>query len=155
MARSAAPRSSASAISSGTGTCAGQRQALAGVGAPRDERLEVRRLEDDLDVELGVVVGLQRAPVRDGGVPVGALGRVRAALEVVERGLVRGDHARAGAGLDRHVADRHAGFHRQRADGLAAVLEHVALAAAGADLGDDRQDDVLAGRARRAARRRP
>ena len=106
-------------------------------------------VEDDLGVERGVVVGAQRAPVLDGGVPVRALGRVRAALQVVEGGLVRGDHAGAGAGLDRHVADGHARFHRQRADGGAAVLQDVALAAAGADLGDDGQDDVLGGHARR------
>src|SRR5690606_34741538 len=52
-------------------------------------------------------------------------------------------HAGAGAGLDRHVADRHAALHGERADGAAAVFEHVALAATGADLGDDRQDDVF------------
>ena len=34
-------------------------------------------------------------------------------------------------------------FHRQLLDGVAAVLDHVALAAAGADLGDQREDQVL------------
>ncbi len=54
-----------------------------------------------------------------------------------------GDHARPRARLDRHVADGHAAIHRQGADGAAAVLEHVALPAARADLRDDREDDVL------------
>ncbi|MEY9486030.1 hypothetical protein RKD26_001824 [Streptomyces calvus] len=50
--------------------------------------------------------------------------------------------ARAPA-LDRHVADGHPGFHRELLDGGAAVLQDVALAAAGADPRDDRQDQVL------------
>jgi hypothetical protein len=50
------------------------------------------------------------------------------------------------ARLDRHVADRHPGFHRERPDGLAAVLEDVPLAAPGADAGDDGEDHVLGGR---------
>ena len=62
--------------------------------------------------------------------PVGACG---AALEVVEGRLVGGDEPGLGAGLDRHVADRHAALHRQRPDGRAAVLGDVADAAAGAD----------------------
>ena len=122
-----------------------QRRALAGVGAPGDERRQRGGVDDDLGVEDGVVVGAQRLPVRDRGVPVLALGGVGAALEVVEGGLVGGDHARAGAGLDRHVADGHPGLHRELLDGGAAVLQDVALAAAGADPGDDRQDQVLGG----------
>lgn len=68
-----------------------------------------------------------------------------AALEVVEGGLVGGDHARAGAGLDRHVADGHPRFHRELLDGFAAVFQDVSLTATGADLRDDRQDQVLGG----------
>ena len=82
-------------------------------------------------------------PLRDRGVPVGAGRRMRATLEVVEGRLVRRDHAGARPGLDGHVADGHPGLHRQGLDGLAAVLDDVALAPAGADLGDDGQDDVL------------
>src|SRR5699024_8646404 len=69
----------------------------------------------------------------------------RAALEVVEGRLVWGDHAGSGASLDGHVADGHAGFHRQLLDGLATVLNDVPLAAAGADLRDDGEDQVLGG----------
>ena len=50
--------------------------------------------------------------------------------------------------LDRHVAHRHATFHRQRLDRRAAVLDDVTDAAAGADLADDREDDVLGRHAR-------
>jgi hypothetical protein len=62
----------------------------------------------------GVVVGAQRAPVLDGGVPVGALRGRAGALEVGEGGLVGGDHARRARRLDRHVADVIAALHRQR-----------------------------------------
>ena len=68
---------------------------------------------------------------------------MRTAPEELEGRLVRGDHAGPGAGLDAHVADRHPALHRQRFDGAAAVFDDIALAAAGADLRDHRQDDVL------------
>ena len=42
------------------------------------------------------------------------LRRVGAALEVGERGVVGRDQPGPGAGLDRHVADRHAALHRER-----------------------------------------
>ena len=51
--------------------------------------------------------------------------------------------ARARAGLDRHVADRHAAFHRQIADRFAGVFDHIAGAAGGADFADDGENDVL------------
>ena len=81
--------------------------------------------------------------MRDRCVPVGATWSVWAALEVVEGGLVGSDHAGTRAGLDRHVAHRHPRLHRERLDRRAAKLDHVALAACRADLGNDRKDDVL------------
>ena len=108
----------------------------------------------DLGVEDRVRIGLQGLPVLHRGIPVRALRRVRTALEVGESRLVGGDHAGLGAPLDAHVADRHPALHGERLDGRAAVLHDVALAAAGADLGDQGQHDVLGGHARRAARRR-
>ena len=47
-----------------------QRDALARVGAPGDERAQLAGVDDDLGVELRVVVGGQRPPVGDGIVPV-------------------------------------------------------------------------------------
>ena len=78
------------------GDCGRQRHALAGVGAPGDEGLDVSGLEDDLGVEDGVLVGGQGGPVFDSAIPVFALGGVGAALDVVEGRLVGGDHAGAG-----------------------------------------------------------
>ena len=89
------------------------RAVLAGVRAPRDLRRRVGGVDDDLLVERGAVVGLQRAPVGEGGFPRIALRRVVAALEVGERGVVGRDQAGAGARLDRHVAQRHPALHRE------------------------------------------
>ena len=98
----------------------------------------------DLLVPHRAVVGAQRAPVGDRRVPrrrPSARGRgPRRYSNVVSSGAIKPG---LGAGLDRHVADRHPAFHRQRPDGRAAVLDDVADAAAGADLADDREDDVL------------
>ena len=127
----------------------GDWQALAGVGSPRHEGAELGRVDVHDLVEHGVVIGLERLPVGDGLIPQLAFGRVRTALEVFERGLVRRDHAGAGARLDGHVAHGHAFVHREVADRLAAVFDDVALTAAGADLRDDRQNNVLGGGVRR------
>ncbi len=85
----------------------------------------------------------QRLPVFHGHVPGGALRRLRPALEVGEREVVRRHHAGARTAFDRHVAHRHAAFHGQAADRLAVVLDDVARAAGRADLADDGEDDVL------------
>ena len=85
----------------------------------------------------------QLAPARDRRVEV-----VRApgpALDPLEGRLVGGDHPRAAAALDRHVADRHPVLHRQAGDRLARVLDRVADHAAGAEPADRRQDQVLGG----------
>jgi len=74
---------------------------------------------------------------------------MRPVFQVVEGGLVGGDHSSACTSFDRHVAHRHAGFHGQRLDCAAAVLDDVPLPSAGTDLRDDGEDQVL----RRGARR--
>ena len=96
-----------------------------------------------------VVVAEQRAPIVERLLPRGSLRRVGPAVEVRERGVVGCDEPGLGAGLDRHVAHRHPALHRERPDRRPAVLDHVADAAAGADLTDDREDQVLGGHARR------
>ncbi len=88
-------------------------------------------------------VRMQRAPVGDRLLPLGALRCIGTALDVVERDVVDGDQAGARARFDRHVADGHAPFHRQVADRRAGKLDGVAGAARGADLADDGQHDVL------------
>ena len=126
----------------------GDRQTLAGVGAPRHIWTELGGVNIHHLVEYGIVIGLQRLPVRHGLIPQLAFRRVRTALQVLERGLVRRDHAGTRTGLDGHVAHGHALVHGEVANRLTTVFDHVTLAAAGADLGDDRQNDVLGRRVR-------
>jgi hypothetical protein len=95
------------------------------------------------------VVGVQRLPITHRLVPGLALGCLRAVLQERERLLVRRDEAGLGAAFDRHVADGHAAFHRQRADRLAGIFQRIAGATGGADLADDGEDDVLGGDALR------
>ena len=84
-----------------------------------------------------------------------AFRREAAAFEVGEGGRVGSDHAGARAGLDAHVADGHAAFHRKGANGGAGVFDDAAGGAVGADLADDGEDDVFGGDAAWAARLRP
>ena len=127
---------------------AAQRHALAGVGAPGDERRHRAGVEDDLLVVLRVGVGDEGLPVRHRGIPLRALRRLGAALDVVEGLLVGCDQPGLRAPLDAHVADRHPALHRELLDGRAAVLDDVALAAAGAGVRDEGEHEVLGGDAR-------
>ena len=72
-----------------------------------------------------------------------AVGHARLAAQIVDRRLVHGHEAGARARLDAHVADRHAPFHRELSDRLAAVLDHITGATAGAEAPHDREHDVL------------
>ena len=119
------------------------RDAHAGVRAPGDHRLEGVRVERDRGVEGRAVVGGERPPPGDRGVPRRALRGMAAAVDVLEGRVVGGDEAGPRAALDGHVADRHPLLHRERPDRLAAVLEDVAGAAADPDPGDEGEDDVL------------
>ena len=90
---------------------------------------------------------------RDGGLAVDGEflfkrrggGGEAAALEVGEGGGVGCDHAGAGTGLDAHVADGHAAFHGEGADGGASIFHHVSRGARRPDLANDVQDDILRG----------
>ena len=62
----------------GVGNRRRERQPLTGIGAPGDERGQLGRVEDDLGVEHGVVVGDQRrqySTAASHSAPVGACGR--------------------------------------------------------------------------------
>jgi hypothetical protein len=79
------------------------------------------------------------------GLPLRPLRRLRAAFEIGECGRIGRDQPGPRAALDRHVAHRHAAFHAERRDRLAAILDHMAGAARRAGRADDRQGDVLGG----------
>ena len=104
---------------------------------------------------MGAWVAVQGVPISDGLIPfntaykptglcVGAGGQ-QAAFEVVQGFVVHTHHAGTGTGFDGHVADRHAAFHAQGADGDTAKFDGVAGAARRANFADDGQHDVFAG----------
>ena len=68
---------------------------------------------------------------------------MRASLQVFEGRFIGGNHSRSRARFDRHIADRHATFHRELANCLASVLKDVSLSPTGSDLRDHGKDDVL------------
>src|SRR5579872_2444954 len=122
---------------------AGDRQHVFGAGAPRHLRRDFARVEAHDGVVTRTAIRRQRLPERDRLFPGAAFGRARPALEVFEGRRVGRNQAGAGAGFDRHVAHRHAAFHRQGADGAAGVFDDVAGAAGRADLADDGEDEVF------------
>src|SRR5882724_4001949 len=88
-------------------------------------------------------VGGKSTPVSDCLIPCSTLWCEAAAFEVGEGGLVRSDHTCARTGFDAHVADGHAAFHREGADGGAGILDDIAGSSVRADTSDDVEDDVL------------
>ena len=60
-------------------------------------------------------------------------------------GLIRSHHAGSGTRFDRHVADGHPTIHGECADGASTVFQNITGTTPGANLGDDRQNDVLCG----------
>ena len=117
----------------------------AGVGFPADLRGDVLGLENEFAIEGCSLVGGEGLPVGDGFFPLLALWREAAAFQVGEGGLVGSDHAGAGSGLDAHVADGHAAFHREGADRRAGVFDDMPGRPVGADAADDGEHDVLGG----------
>ena len=95
------------------------------------------------EIKTCIRIAVQRTPPTDSALPVRSHRRKGAPLDVIDRGVVNGDHAGAGTGFDRHVADRHAAFHRQRADRAAGKLDRITIAAGRADLADHRQHDIF------------
>ena len=97
----------------------------------------------ELAVVRGVGIGRERAPVVERLLPRGAGRRCGPAFEIGERRVVGRDHPRPGTGLDRHVADRHPVLHREAANRLARVLEHMTDPAGDAEPADRAEDHVL------------
>ena len=112
-------------------------------GAPGHGRLDLFALDAEHMVEHRVIIRPQRLPVTLRHLPGAALRRGGAALHIGKRLLVRRDKTRAGAAFDGEIAERHPGFHRQRADGLAAVFDDIAGAAGRAGDRDDMEGKVL------------
>ena len=127
----------------GIGDGAGDRRHLGRVGAPAHVGNDLATIDHNRPVVARAGIAPQRGPVRHRLLPRRSGRRRRAALDIGGGGVVGGDHARPGARLDRHVADRHPPLHREAADHLARVLDHVTDGAVDADASDDREDHIL------------
>ena len=110
-------------------------------GAPGDLRLHVAGVGTSRRGRISRPDRSATAASGHGGVEI--LRRKRPAAQIGERLFVGRDQSRPGAGLDRHVADRHPLLHGQPADRLAGVLDAVADAAAGREPADEIEDQVL------------
>ena len=114
-----------------------------GRGAPCDAGLDIGGIDRDALGEHRALIGVQCAPIGHRRVPLRALGRHRAALEIGEGRVIRRDQTSPRAGLDAHVADREALLHGHRLEHPAAIFDHVAAAARRADAPDDVEDQIL------------
>src|SRR5262249_16154847 len=112
-------------------------------GAPGDQRRQLSRVESDLAVEVCAIVRVQGLPIAHRLVPGLTLRRFRPILEVGVCLFVRCNEPGLGAAFNRHVADSHAAFDRDRSDRLAGVLQRVTRATRGTDFADDGENDVL------------
>ncbi len=121
-------------------------------------RRDLRGIQSDDRIEMGVGVRVQGFPIRHRLVPfhaahklaaraVGA-GRHRAAFDIGDGFVIHRHQPRAGTGFDRHVAQSHAAFHAECANGSACEFDGVASATGCANLADDGQHDVFGGDAR-------
>ncbi len=111
--------------------------------APGDLRLDLLAAQFHHLVEVGVGVAVQVPPGSHRLLPQCALGRIGAALDVVEGGVIHRHHAHARPGLDGHIAHGHTALHAHGAHDLTAKLDGVAAAAGGADPADHGQHHVL------------
>ena len=97
----------------------------AGTGSPTDSRRDVGGVDRKLTVEDCSFFGYKFRPVRYRFVPCGSSWREAAALEIGEGSGVGCDHAGTSSSLDAHIADGHAAFHREGADGRTCVLDDI------------------------------
>lgn len=135
----------------GVGNNTGDGDNVLGGGTPGNSGDDILAVDEDIDIVLGIGVGGERLPVGDSLVPL--LGSVAGgkgpALEVLEGDLIGSHHTGSGTGLDRHVADGHAGLHAEAADDGAAELDDGTSTAGSTDLTNNVEDDILGTHTRR------
>lgn len=112
-------------------------------GTPGDGGNDFSGVDADFAVKLGGFVGLERLPVRNGGLPCLSLGCQWTVLQVFEGHLVRGHHACTGPSLDAHVAHAHAGLHAEPTEDGAGVLDDRSCSSCSADYANDVENDIL------------
>lgn len=127
------------------GDVAGHSHPRPGNGAVGDHWLEGVGIQRHFAVKGSTHIGDKRSPIGNSPLPILALGRIGAPLDVFKGGLVRSNHTCACTALNTHIADCHTIGHAQAANGAATVFEDVARAPGRAILRNDGKDDVLGG----------
>ena len=106
-------------------------------------RQDSRRIQFNNVVKRGARIRVQTLPVRYCVIEQFTFGCEWPASQVLDRFFVYRHHARARTRFDRHIADRHAAFHRQRTNSCTRKLDRVTGPACGANLADDGEHDIL------------
>ena len=123
------------------------RDHILGRGTPGDGGDDVLGIQEDIDVVLGVRIGLQGRPEIDRLLPLGTavLGSKGTALQVFKGDLVRCDHACTGTALNRHVAHRHTGLDTETPDDGSTELNDGTSTTSSSNHTNNVEDDILAG----------
>ena len=90
----------------------------------------------------------QRFPKGQRSFPTGPFGRMRAALTIRKGFFIRRDQTSAGTTFNRHIAHGHPAFHRQIANSLTAIFDHIACSTSGSGCADNREGNVFRRHAR-------
>ena len=114
-------------------------------GTPGDERGNGAAVDGDALVIRRARIGFQRLPPGQRCLPCCTLGRTRAAFNIGEGLFIRRDQAGAGAGFNRHVAQRHPPFHGERLDHRAGIFDDMPGTAARTQHAAHGQRDILGG----------
>mmetsp|Transcript_36911 Transcript_36911/g.80800 ORF Transcript_36911/g.80800 Transcript_36911/m.80800 type:complete len:267 (-) Transcript_36911:450-1250(-) len=112
---------------------------------PRNGRCNVGGINNDRLIVDCTIIGLERVPVLDCGIPLGPGGTHGPSLEVFVGRFVGCDDARTGTGLDGHVGDGHPSLHGERGDGIAGEFNGGAGSASGPDNTTNMKNDILTG----------
>src|SRR5436853_7211759 len=111
--------------------------------APRHEGRKLACFNLNSSIKPCAFVALERAPVVESLVPQLAARSEGSVFEVSECSLVRCDHPGTRASLYAHVAERHASFHREGANGCARVFDDVPGRAVRPYAPDDTEREVF------------
>ena len=113
------------------------------IGSVGNHWFNLFRMETHLFVKHGIVIALQRFPIRQCLLPRFPFWGIFTPFDVFECHFVRGNHAASGSHLDAEVAKRQASLHCQVADGFSCILDEIAGRSAGGHLGHHKEGDIL------------
>src|SRR5712675_1979808 len=104
-------------------------------------------IDDHFPVEHRIGIARKLAPRLDGPLPHLTLRRIGSPTEIIVSFIIRRDQTHLGAELDRKIADGKPPFDREVANGAAGIFHGVTGPARGADVTDQREDEILGGHA--------